>query len=379
MTTITKFRRNHCKRLKVISFLLFAAVPFGVSYLEQIILTPITRRRKHNSSLKSTSSPSPSSPLPSPEVNTADEQNNAEGPKKSFWKPKGAKTWWVERKNLDDLEVGEELYGHVVDELLTGKTGPKLYFDCGVGRTDKKGSWHIVNGMMRLDRSKVSVARKRAARYRSKDRVPLYVSRIQKECARFEVCASPEEADTYSQQKPKIPVASLEPGQEVEGTICKLYPYGAIVDVGANRRGLLHIKKVAALYQHYIDKEKGLFEAGVERGARVRLMVESVTDKRLFLDFTPDVREAAQEVFNKSKKSSPLTWQETSNDDDDDGFLREDLQDWQEYANQQTSLETTAQNIDVDDHDISYDEDAEDDDEYDEDSDIEEALGLDTY
>jgi predicted RNA-binding protein with RPS1 domain len=301
---------------------------------------------------------------------------DGEGPKKSFWMPKGKKSWWVEKKNLNDLNVGDELYGHVVEELINGKTGPKLYFDCGVGRTDKKGNWHIVNGMMRLDRSKASVARKRAARFRSKDRVPLYVSRIQKECGRLEVCATPEEAEKYSQDKPKIPVTSLQSGQEVKGTIYKLLPYGAIVDVEANRRGLLHITKVASLYGRYIDKEKGLVQAGIERGARVRLMVESVNDKRLFLDFTPDVKEEAERELKQS--STPA-----SNNKDDESLSSSSsvvLQDWAEYANQQTSSEIETQKNSANDDNDEYDVDEElDDDEYDEDSDIEEALGLDTY
>jgi predicted RNA-binding protein with RPS1 domain len=298
--------------------------------------------------------------------------NNDNQPKKACWKPKGKNTRWQERIHLNDLQVGQELYGHVVQDLLEGKTGPKLFFDCGVGRTDPQGNWNMVNGMLRLPRSnKVSVTQKRASKYRSRDRVPLYVFRIQKGCGRLEVCLNPEDVGKYTQHR--IPVTSLQPNQIVEGTILQLYPYGATVDVGANRRGLLHIKKVAALYGRYIDKEKGLIEAGIEKDARVRLMVESVENRRLFLDFTPDAKKAAEEELSK------VQTQETSS-----SIKIDDLDAWAEYANQQaTRLQeqetTTVIELTEESNDDGNDDVNEEYDEYDEDSDIEEALGLDMY
>ena len=370
MITISKtFCIYQLTRPKVVIFLLFTTFPSGSSFLLEHTRTTIksthVRRLHHRSSSSLLLS---SSSVPSPEIENTDEnlitsssdnddnniEENEDGPKKSFWMPKGKKSWWVERKNLNDLKVGDELYGHVVQEFISGRTGPKLYFDCGVGRTDKKGNWHIVTGMMRMEKSKASVAKKRAARFRSKDRVPLYVSRIQKECARLEVCLSPEEAEKYLQKKPKIPVTSLQSGQEVKGTIYKICPYGAIVDVEANRRGLLHIKKVASLYGRYIDKEKGLVEAGIERGARVRLMVESVDDKRLFLDFTPDVKEEAESELKQSEKSSANS--------DDESLNNVDLEDWAEYANQQTAVLEIETQTDIENDDDDEDNDDEEED-----------------
>ncbi len=87
---------------------------------------------------------------------------------------------------------------------------------------------------------------------------------------------------------------SMKPGQEVVGTVKKLVPYGALVDIGANRLGLLHIKKVADLYGGYIDKEKGLKEAGLELGTKIKAQIESNEKKRLFLDFTTEVKEEAE-------------------------------------------------------------------------------------
>ena len=35
-----------------------------------------------------------------------------------------------------------------VEELLDGKTGPKIFFECSVGRTDARGTWSMVNGTL---------------------------------------------------------------------------------------------------------------------------------------------------------------------------------------------------------------------------------------
>ena len=40
-----------------------------------------------------------------------------------LWKKPGR--WWEQRININDLKVGQNLTGIIVQELLTGKTGPK--------------------------------------------------------------------------------------------------------------------------------------------------------------------------------------------------------------------------------------------------------------
>lgn len=308
--------------------------------------------------------------------------------KPSFWKPKAPKAWWKERILLSDLEVGQELSGHVVQEYLEAKTGPKLFFECGVGRIDRNGDWSMVNGMLRLDRGKASVARKRAARFRKRDKVQLFVSRIQKECGRLEVCAKVEDVQKYAGE-PKISVSTLEKNQEVTGKVLKLYPYGAIIDIGANVRGLLHITKVAHLMNQFIDKEKGLKTAGLEKGAEVRLMVESVEKRRLSLDFTEDVKESARKELaakleaEMEAKLEAEKMEEQQVVDESDDSQNVDLNSWAAYANDLASNEKqeeeVADNSVDDDDDGDDDEDEYDYDEYDEEMDIESSLGLDMY
>lgn len=320
----------------------------------------------------------------------------------SFWKPKAS--WWKERVLLEDLEIGQELSGHVVQEYLEAKTGPKLYFECGVGRTDQFGNWSIVNGMLRLDRGKASVARKRAARFRKKDDVQLFVSRVQKECGRLEVCAKIEDVQKYVSE-PKISVTMLKKNQEVVGRVVKLHPYGAIIDIGANVKGLLHITKVASVMNRYIDKEKGLKSAGLEKGAKVRLMVESIEKRRLSLDFTEDVKETARqekvEEKEPAKEQQQLsgennysqeeldTWAEYANEEamtnkqqqtvGENNYSQDELDAWAEYADQETPTEKSDEQERDDEDDDEDDDDDYEYDQYDEEMDIESSLGLDMY
>ena len=274
-------------------------------------------------------------------------------------------------------------------ELLDGKTGPKIFFEVGVGRTDSKGRWSIVNGMLRLDRAKESVVRKRVARMRRKEPVELWVSRVQSGCGRLEVCLSKEDIQKY-QSKPKAPVSSLLPGTEVKGRVVRILPYGVMVDVGANRLGLLHILKVRELYGKYIEQEKGLIEAGLERGANIRLCVKAIDKRRLELDFTDDVKtEANAELEAKRSKSSsssslPIASRTSSVEKQNNELSDEEMAEWAALAaagdGQPTvvagNLEESLKQGTADDEEEDSDDDYDD---YDEQRDIEDSLGLGYY
>lgn len=191
-------------------------------------------------------------------------------------------------------------------DLLDGKTGPKVFFECGVGRLDRHGRWHIVNGLLRLGKrgAKKSVTRKRVDRLTGRV-VDLYVSKIRHDNGAFEVSTSEEqvreimeaekEMERKGEGKKKVSVSSLKEGQELTGTVVRVEPYGALIDVGANRHGLLHIKRVRKLLRQHIDKKEGLIEAGLERGAQLMVTVRSVKGKDVSLDFTEEKREEKRE------------------------------------------------------------------------------------
>ena len=156
---------------------------------------------------------------------------------------------------MKSLEVGQELIGKRIGkaDLLNGKTGPKIFFECGVGRIDARGDWQMVSGMLRLGKlfAKPSVIRKKVARLADKE-VSLYVHRIRLETGQLEVVTSREALERELEKDKsnvKVPVVSLKVGQELVGKVVEVRDFGCIVDVGANRNGLLHIQKVS--YKRY--------------------------------------------------------------------------------------------------------------------------------
>lgn len=274
---------------------------------------------------------------------------------------------WKERLELEDLEIGQKLEGHVVQELLNGKTGPKVFLDVGVGRY-KNDKWKIQTAMLRLDR-KESVAKKKASRLKKKASFPVYVSKVRRENDQLEVSlAEPTTSPgDHSSVNTMYSASSLKEGSELIGTVRRVEDFGAFVDVGANRMGLLHIKTIASLYDRYIDKRRGIEQAGLEKGARIRVKVISNEKKRLFLGFTDDV---ATEDTRKTIAPHGVSTVETTASN---SLSEEEAREWQSFAQESSELITGSQDNDFTD-DYSDDED-----DYDEDRAIEDALGLGTY
>jgi predicted RNA-binding protein with RPS1 domain len=285
---------------------------------------------------------------------------------KSSYKNKSGK--WSERHELDELVVGQELECYIVQELLEAKTGAKVFCECGVGRF-RNGRWKIVNALLRLDR-KDSVARKRASRLRKKLSFQVFVDRIRPDNDQLEVSLT-----LPSERPKKVSVSSLAVGDEVVGTVVRTEAYGALIDVGANRHGLLHIQRVGDLYSQFIAGEKGLHKAGVELRAKLRLQVASIEKKRLFLDFTDDAKqEAAKEKERKEGRGKKESVNESPEEEAPSAESLDEAAAWAAYATQTQQEETEDSDDDDDDDDEDYDGD-----EYDEDRDIEDALGLGRY
>ena len=240
-----------------------------------------------------------------------------------YWKPPNQRNW-EPRIDIEDIEIGQRLRGKFASELVHGKTGLKskslthaaihftqfhnknfqligciisvfpVWFDCGLARKHKKtGEMNWVTAMLRFGdaRMKKNVRQRTAKRFRNKPEVELFVNRIFPDNGWVEVVL--KETDVIKSRQPKIPASSLKPGDEVEGTVTKVEPYGVFVDCGANRNGLLHIQKVADQYGGFIDKEKGLEECGLGKGAKIKCAVLSNEKKRLFLDFTESTKKEA--------------------------------------------------------------------------------------
>ena len=213
------------------------------------------------------------SPLLSSTIRPQEEENvdsaSKDEPKLCYYK-QASSGRWKQRVELKTLEVGQEIVGERITkaDLLTAKTGPKIFFECGVGRIDAKGNWQMVSGMMRLGKRfmKPSVVRKKVARLSGKP-VSLYVHKVRLGTGELEVVANAETLERELEKdltKVKNPASPLKVGQELVGKVIDVRDYGCIVDVGANRNGLLHIQKVGSMFHfwsfyHYDDDQFSKF------------------------------------------------------------------------------------------------------------------------
>jgi predicted RNA-binding protein with RPS1 domain len=344
---------------------------------------------------------------------------------------------WKQRIEIQNLSIGQELHGVIVQEKLTNTTtGPKVWLDVGVCRWSSrgkpytketangttslsssatKGGWKICTALLRLGMNnyvKESVIRKRIARLRNKATITVYVSRIFVNEGRFDVVLTPEEVDSSTaiatSSSPLQSVTKLNVGDEVTGTVTKVVDYGAFLQLdGYNRCGLLHIKQVAELYGTYIDKKQGLIDSGLNPKSRVRLQVIEKDKRRILLDFTADVKQIAleeqrqeQEEIERQQNELRAQLQQQREKAQTKGIMVESTLTNVSSTSDSTysTMETSdvlgtpteydvgigvddANNIDTDlvEEDIEEDGEEEEYDNYDEERDIEDALGLGMY
>eukprot|EP00584_Thalassiosira_punctigera_P025103 CAMPEP_0172567028 /NCGR_PEP_ID=MMETSP1067-20121228/114247_1 /TAXON_ID=265564 ORGANISM="Thalassiosira punctigera, Strain Tpunct2005C2" /NCGR_SAMPLE_ID=MMETSP1067 /ASSEMBLY_ACC=CAM_ASM_000444 /LENGTH=316 /DNA_ID=CAMNT_0013358281 /DNA_START=159 /DNA_END=1109 /DNA_ORIENTATION=+ len=287
---------------------------------------------------------------------------------------------WRPRKELERLSIGERIFATRLLErdLLNGRTGPKVFLECGVGKRNNKGKWSIVNGMVRLGRRgmKKSVVRKKISKIPHNEMIEVYVSKINLDEGKLEVCLNREEAREKGALKGRTPASSFKVGDKLTGVVKQVKPYGVFVNVNnANRNGLIHISKVAKRYDAYVAKEDGMKKLGLSRGLPVDVIVLSNCKKRLELDLAPVFEESQVDAdIEPNISDSTVVINDLSDDEAfawaaygaDEGSERKDTSEeeaamWASYA------------VDSSSNDI--DEEAE----YDEDTDIEDALGIGFY
>eukprot|EP00578_Thalassiosira_sp_NH16_P014934 CAMPEP_0181106618 /NCGR_PEP_ID=MMETSP1071-20121207/16627_1 /TAXON_ID=35127 /ORGANISM="Thalassiosira sp., Strain NH16" /LENGTH=405 /DNA_ID=CAMNT_0023190035 /DNA_START=27 /DNA_END=1244 /DNA_ORIENTATION=+ len=315
---------------------------------------------------------------------------------------------WRPRKDLRRLSIGERLFATrlAASDLLDGKTGPKVFLDCGAGIINTKGKWSIANGMVRIGRRgmKKSVVRKKLQKIPPNTLIEVYVSKIRVEEGTLEVCLRREDAlkSIGSIHNDRIPASSLEEGTELTGTVRQVTPYGVFVDVNANRNGLVHISKVAQRQDKYVNKEEGLKKLGLNTGSSVNVVVLSNRRKRLELDLAPEREEDAGKVSaevgsdDDRIEDEAAAWAAYGADEGSDGGG--DVADddeaamWAAYASGESSSGSEGQSegsgIGDDDEarmwaayaaDSSGDVDANEEDDNDEDAAIEDAFGIGYY
>lgn len=140
--------------------------------------------------------------------------------------------------SLKGLKKGMKLRGEVKTVAPFG-----IFVDIGV---ERDGLVHISE-----------VGRRRLKRISEGDKITVWVKKVDRKHGRIRL----------TMQRPiKRRLRDLEPGTVVRGMVTDLAPFGAFVDIGAVRDGLVHISELAP---GYVDKPDDVVSVGEEVEVRV--------------------------------------------------------------------------------------------------------------
>jgi ribosomal protein S1 len=68
--------------------------------------------------------------------------------------------------------------------------------------------------------------------------------------------------DEVKQNPAPVPISEIKPKTRIEGTVAKIELFGALVDVGAERPGLLHISQMRTDEQEHINRVSDVLTVG---------------------------------------------------------------------------------------------------------------------
>ena len=96
---------------------------------------------------------------------------------------------------------------------------------------------------------------------------------------------------------PKVEWRELETGRVFEGKVVRLEPYGAFVDIGAERPGLLHVRQMGA----YVRRP----EEVVRIGQTIEVEVRSVDRRRRQIDLALHTEDQADVAAVSEEEEEP--------------------------------------------------------------------------
>ena len=103
---------------------------------------------------------------------------------------------------------------------------------------------------------------------------------------------------------PDHPIAELKPDMILSGTVTKLTPYGAFVDIGAERDGLVHISEMA---EGRIEKPEDVVQEGEQVVVRVLRVSRKKRRIELSMRGVPG-EEEEEEVEEEPMTAMELAW-----------------------------------------------------------------------
>ena len=103
-------------------------------------------------------------------------------------------------------------------------------------------------------------------------------------------------------EPPARTIDELEPDQVITGTVTKLVPYGAFVDIGVEREGLIHISEMS---DGFVGKPSDVIEVGAE--IPVRVVKVNQKRRRIELSLLNTTDEQPETVLEAEDEGESLT------------------------------------------------------------------------
>jgi len=148
----------------------------------------------------------------------------------------------TERVGLADLEPKMKFEGHVTTIELYG-----AFVDFGAEK----------DGLVHISQISEDTVNRVADVLHEGDPVTVWVRQVDPEQGRIALTMI---------EPPERTIEELEPEQVITGTVTKLVPYGAFVDIGVEREGLIHISEMS---DGFVGKPSDVMEVGAEIEVRV--------------------------------------------------------------------------------------------------------------
>ena len=102
-------------------------------------------------------------------------------------------------------------------------------------------------------------------------------------------------------EPPERTIKDLEPDQVLSGTVTKLVPYGAFVDIGVEREGLIHISEMS---DGFVGKPSDLMEVGAE--IEVRVVKVNQKRRRIELSLLNTTEEQQEDILEEEDEGESL-------------------------------------------------------------------------
>jgi ribosomal protein S1 len=148
-----------------------------------------------------------------------------------------------------------------MERVAVADLEPKMHFDGHVTRVELYGAFVDFgaerDGLVHISQISEERVNRVADALSEGDEVSVWVQDVDKERGRVRLTMV---------EPPELTIEELEPNQLVKGTVTKLVPYGAFVDIGVDRDGLIHVSEMS---DGFVSKPSDVLSVGSELEVRV--------------------------------------------------------------------------------------------------------------